>query len=241
MRRYIGLALAACMLGTWTHGQFRDPVLEVFRAQAEIEKRLLANDLTGLEKNQAELSQASARLMRLGDDLVRAEKEGEDLAGFQGRAADIARAEAEVARLIGSSQLLRTAIGVRRTVLDQLQAEIRRLEEAGQSTPDDLTGRWNVAIEPGGLRGVFDLRLDGTLVTGVYQLSGGWKGSLRGTLIGENVRLERIDTQQGFVAVYNGRLVTRDGTRRLEGSWDSTNLAAGMPVAGSWVARRESR
>lgn len=241
MRRCVGLILVGCILGTWVQGQFRDPVLEVFKAQAEMEKRLLANDLTGLEKTQAELSVASSRLMRLGDDLVRAEKDGEDLAGFQGRVADIARAEAEVARLIGSSQLLRTAIGVRRTVLEQLQAEIRRLEEASQATPDDLTGRWMVVIEPGGMRGVFDLRLDGTLVTGVYQLSGGWKGSLRGTLIGDNVRLERIDTQQGFVAIYNGRLVTRDGGRRLEGSWDSTNLAAGMPVAGSWVARRESR
>jgi len=75
----------------------------------------------------------------------------------------------------------------------------------------------------------------------VYQLSGGWKGSLRGTFIDGDVRLERIDSQQGFVAVYTGRLVTRDTEKRLEGTWDATNLAAGLPTSGTWVARREVR
>jgi hypothetical protein len=76
-------------------------------------------------------------------------------------------------------------------------------------------------------------------VTGLYQLSGGWKGSMRGTLIGDRVHLERIDAQQGFVAVYNGRLVTRGGEKRIEGVWEATGLATGQPAAGSWVARRE--
>jgi hypothetical protein len=115
------------------------------------------------------------------------------------------------------------------------------MEEATQATPDDLSGRWIVAVEPGSFSGAFDLRLDGTIVTGVYQLSGGWKGSLRGTFIDGDVRLERIDSQQGFVAVYTGRLVTRDTEKRLEGTWDATNLAAGLPTSGTWVARREVR
>jgi len=241
MRRVLGAALIVCGLGAPAAGQYRDPVLEVFRAQVEIEKRLLAGDLAGLEKAQAELGDASARLLRLGDDLIRAEREGEEVSGLQARSSDIARAEAEVTRLIGACQMLRTAIGVRRSVLEQMQAEIKRLEDASQAVQDELSGRWTVAIEPGGLKGTFDLRLDGTLVTGVYQLAGGWKGSLRGTLIGDIVRLERIDTQQGFVAVYSGRLVSRDGSKQLEGSWSATNLAAGMPAAGIWVAKREPR
>lgn len=241
MRRVLGLALMVCGLGSAAVGQYRDPVLEVFKAQSEIEKRLLAGDLSALEKAQGDLSDASFRLLRLGDDLVRAEREGEEVAGLQARSADIARAEAEVSRLIGTCQMLRTAIGVRRGVLEQMATEIKRLEEANQGAQDDLSGRWTVAIEPGGMKGTFDLRLDGTLVTGVYQLAGGWKGSLRGTLIGEVVRLERIDTQQGFVAVYSGRLAARDGGRQLEGSWNATNLAAGMPAAGTWVAKREPR
>jgi hypothetical protein len=104
-----------------------------------------------------------------------------------------------------------------------------------------LSGRWSVVMEPGSLKGTFDLRLDGSVVTGVYQLSGGWRGSLRGTLIDGNVRLERIDSQQGFNAVYSGRLITRGNEKRLEGTWDATNLAVGMPVSGTWVGRREPR
>lgn len=241
MRRLLVLLVAGLLVGGAALAQFRDPVLEVFKAQTEMEKRLLANDLVGLEKAQSDLGDATGRLLRLGDDLLRAEKEGEDLGGYAARAADIARAEAEVARLISSAQLLRTSVGVRRSVIEQLQAEIRRLEEANPPGQDDLSGRWTVAIEPGGMKGTFDLRLDGTLVTGVYQLAGGWRGSLRGTLVGELVRLERIDTQQGFMASYSGRLVSREGGKRIEGMWEATNLAAGMPTAGTWVARREPR
>lgn len=241
MRRGLCVALMMCGFVSPALAQYRDPVLEVFKAQAEIEKRLLAADLTALERAQSDLAEASARLLRLGEDLLRAEREGEDVAGLQARSADIARAEAEVARLIGACQMVRTAIGVRRSVLEQMQAEIRRLEEASQAGQDELSGRWSVVIEPGGMKGTFDLRLDGTLVTGVYLLSGGWKGSLRGTLIGDIVRLERIDTQVGFAAVYNGRLVVRDGVKQLEGSWNATNLAVGMPTAGTWVAKREPR
>jgi hypothetical protein len=97
-----------------------------------------------------------------------------------------------------------------------------------------------VAVEPGGQRGTLDLKLDGTLVGGSYQLSGGFKGSLRGTFINGTLRVERIDTQLGFVAVFTGRLSWRDGEKRLEGAWESTNLSSGMPASGSWVARRES-
>jgi len=96
-------------------------------------------------------------------------------------------------------------------------------------------------VEPGAMKGTFDLRLDGSLATGVYQLSGGWRGSLRGTLIDGSVRLERIDSQQGFCAVYTGRLVARGNEKRLEGTWEATNLAAGMPAAGTWMGRREPR
>lgn len=242
MRRFLVWLVFGLLLGGVAQAQFRDPVLEVFKAQTEMEKRLLSTDLAALEKTQADLGEATGRLLRLGDDLLRAEKEGEDLGGFAARAADIARAEAEVARLVSSAQLLRTSVGVRRSVIEQLQAEIRRLEETNPPGQDDLSGKWTVAIEPGGMKGTFDLRLDGTLVTGVYQLSGGWRGSLRGTLIGEMVRLERIDTQQGFMASYSGRLVSREGgAKRLEGVWEATNLAAGMPAAGTWVARREPR
>ena len=240
MRRVTALAAAAILVSGWAVAQSHESVLEVFKTQRDIEKRLMAADLATLERVQDQIRGACDRLVRLGDDLLRAQKDGEDLGGFTARSSDLRHAESEVTTLLGAASQLRATIGARRAYLDQVQAEIRRIEEAAQAVGDELSGRWSVAIEPGGFTGVFDLRLDGTLVTGVYQISGGWKGSLRGTLVGGDVRLERIDTQQGFVAVYTGRLVARGNEKQLEGTWEATNLAVGMPGSGTWVARREA-
>jgi hypothetical protein len=240
MRRVTALAAVAFLAGGWAAAQGHEGVLEVFKTQRDIEKRLMAADLATLERVQDQIRGACDRLVRLGDDLLRAQKDGEDLGGFTARSSDLRHAESEVTTLLGAASQLRATIGARRAYLEQVQAEVRRMEEAAQATGDELSGRWLVAIEPGGLTGVFDLRLDGTVVTGVYQISGGWKGSLRGTLVGGDVRLERIDTQQGFVAVYTGQLVARGNEKQLEGTWEATNLAVGMPGSGTWVARREA-
>ena len=239
MRRAIFSGLLAILLAVPLVGQGGDPVVEMLRLQADIEKRLLAADLANLERVAGQLRGAADRMVRLSDDLLRAEKEGEDSASFAARSADLRRAEAEVSELTSTSQQIRATVAARRGYLEQVQAELKQAEETAPAGKDELSGRWVVAIEPGGLRGSFDLHLDGTLVSGVYQLSGGWKGSLRGTFVGGNVRLERIDAQLGFAAVYTARLVTRGAEKRLEGTWDATNLTAGLPVSGTWVGRRE--
>ncbi len=237
------LASLLCVwLATPLWAQSGDTVLlDVFRTQLELEKRLISAELSQLEKGQEDLRLACDRMLRLADDLLRAQRDGEDSATLTSRSGDLRRAEAEVAALIAGSQQLRATIVARRAVIEQLTAEVKRLEETLQATGDDLSGRWQVAIEPGGLKGTFDLRLFGTLVSGVYELAGGWKGSLRGTLVGNTVRLERIDSQLGFVAVYTGRLEVRGGERRIEGTWQATNLAAGLPSAGTWLAQREAK
>ncbi|MEW5877120.1 MAG: hypothetical protein AB1751_03520 [Acidobacteriota bacterium] len=237
------LASLLCVwLATSLWAQSGDTVLlDVFRTQLELEKRLISAELSQLEKGQEDLRLACDRMLRLADDLLRAQRDGEDSATLTSRSGDLRRAEAEVAALIAGSQQLRATIVARRAVIEQLTAEVKRLEETLQATGDDLSGRWQVAIEPGGLKGTFDLRLFGTLVSGVYELAGGWKGSLRGTLVGNTVRLERIDSQLGFVAVYTGRLEVRGAERRIEGTWQATNLAAGLPSAGTWLAQREAK
>jgi len=240
MRRAIFSGLVALLLALPCAAQGHDPVVDMLRLQVGVEKRLLTADYASLERVTSQLRSASDRMVRLTEDLVRAEKEGETMESFTARSADLRRAEAEVGELTSTSRQLRDTISARRSLLQQVEAELKQLEDATPAGRDDLSGKWNVAIEPGGLRGTFDLMLDGTLVSGVYQLSGGWKGSLRGTLVGGTVRLERIDAQLGFAAVYSGRLVTRAGEKRLECTWDATNLVAGMPVSGTWVGRREA-
>jgi hypothetical protein len=78
----------------------------------------------------------------------------------------------------------------------------------------------------------------GTLVTGTYALSGGFSGSFRGTLVAGKVRLERIDSQIGFAAIFYGRLIGEGPNARLQGNWEATQLASGLPSAGSWTGRR---
>jgi hypothetical protein len=239
-RRTISSGLLAILLAVPIVGQTTDPVVDMLRLQVDIEKRLLLADLSNLERVVGQLRGASDRMTRLADDLLRAEKEGEEAASFSSRSADLRRSEAEVGELVAVGQQIRATVAARRGYLEQVQAELKQMQESAVPGKDELSGRWVVAIEPGGLTGTFDLHLDGTLVSGVYQLSGGWKGSLRGTFIGNGVRLERIDAQLGFAAVYTARLVARAGEKRLEGTWDATNLAAGMPVSGTWVGQREA-
>jgi len=92
-------------------------------------------------------------------------------------------------------------------------------------------------IEPGGIEGTAELRLDGTVIMGTYELEGGWYGSFKGTLVAGKVRLERIDSQLGFAAVFYGTLDAGEPPR-LSGTWEGTNLAAGQPAGGSWLAER---
>jgi hypothetical protein len=82
------------------------------------------------------------------------------------------------------------------------------------------------------------LQQQGTLVTGTYSLSGGFSGSFRGTFVAGKVRLERIDSQYGFAAIFYGRPVGRGRNARLQGNWEATQLASGLPSLGTWSATR---
>ena len=81
------------------------------------------------------------------------------------------------------------------------------------------------------------MTLDGAIVSGDYALEGGYTGSLKGTLVNDKLRLERVDSKLGFSAVYIGRL-SRDGGS-IAGTWESTNFGDGGPGQGRWAAVRE--
>ncbi len=124
-----------------------------------------------------------------------------------------------------------------RTMIASIELEVRRLaaEIGGPDAP--LTGAWKFAVEPG-QEGVGYLQQQGTLVTGTYSLSGGFSGSFRGTFVAGKVRLERIDSQYGFAAIFYGRLVGRGRNARLQGNWEATQLSSGLPSMGTWTATR---
>lgn len=210
-----------------------DPVVETLGAALDIEKRSLAEDLDELErvsvrlvKSESAASSARSRFVQVvrdGADHVSIESAEDAMLDTESRA----RAEQERTRILAGRIVERT----RR--IAGLREEIAR-RKAGPKVTDPLTGRWDVQINPGPRRGVFRLVLDGTLLSGDYTLDGGFRGSFRGTFVGDKVTLQRIDSTQGFDATFYGRLIPAQ--RKIAGSWEATLLApATGPTAGTWV------
>ena len=101
---------------------------------------------------------------------------------------------------------------------------------------EPLAGRWQVQVQPGNQAGVFDIRVDGTVVSGTYEMTGGAQGSLRGTFVDNRLRLDRIDAQGGFDSVFLGTF--DPAAQRITGSWTANELASGQPNRGEWTAVR---
>jgi hypothetical protein len=126
--------------------------------------------------------------------------------------------------------------------LDKLQERLRRIAllegDSGTAprTADPLTGRWRVTILPQKLTAVFDLRLDGGVVSGNYQVAGSTAGSFRGTLASGRLRLVRLDARGGNDSVWEGTVANGS----IAGTWMSNELVTGQPNRGDWTAVRES-
>ena len=214
---------------------------EALRTMIEVQKKVVAASLAKLERRQADLEEAWSRVDRLSADLVRAEGEGETEKSLSLRDQDLRIAEGTLVMAVLSCQQLRSALMTSQQSLKQLQDKLRQLEKKGKKGRDAISGKWKVVIDPGGQEGVMTLDLDGTLVNGTYRLDGGWTGSLRGTFVAGKIRLERIDAQLGFAAVYHAVVRVSDGAGHMEGSWEGTHLTVGMPGSGTWVAEKATK
>jgi len=91
---------------------------------------------------------------------------------------------------------------------------------------------------PAGQHGVFDLEQNGTIVSGTYELDGGFTGSLTGTLVERKVHLVRIDSRLGRSMELEGYL-SIDG-KQIRGSWLSYDLAGDTEPSGQWTAERRA-
>jgi hypothetical protein len=144
----------------------------------------------------------------------------------------VSESEQEVKALLEKRRLLADRVVERRRSIIALEAELQT-----KKPPDAVSGRWAVTLDPGAQRGVFRMTLDGAIITGDYTLDGGYSGSLRGTLVSDRLRLERVDSRLGFSTVYYGR-VARDAAS-IAGTWEATTFGSGSADAGVWKAVRE--
>ncbi len=212
-------------------------VAESLREQAKVRESLLAKQLQDLGDMREELREIWTRLEQLTGGMLRAQQEGESVESLRLRDTDLRKAETELLAALFEAQQKRSSMIENRTMIASIELEVRRLaaEVGGPEAP--LTGAWRFAVEPG-QEGVGYIQQQGTLVTGTYSLSGGFTGSFRGTFVAGKVRLERIDSQYGFAAIFYGRLVGRGKNARLQGNWEATQLSSGLPSMGTWTATR---
>jgi TolA-binding protein len=203
------------------------------QTELRLERRLLSLDLVSYKTRERERrarEQVSAVLGRLDQALASDAMSLGNLETLRDQLA-AAREAAHTAEVRLDSQLA------------SLQERMRRIallegDGGGPARPADaLTGRWRVTVLPQNFAATFDLRLNGTVVSGTYQIDGGGSGSFRGSLAGGKLRLERIDAQGGADSLWEGTL----GTNRIDdGTWGTHELVTGQPPRGKWTAVRES-
>ena len=234
MRRLVILliTLATSLLA---HAQVADSM----REQAKIREMVLAGQVREMVEIREELREVWTRLEQQSGGLLQAQREGETVDSLRLRDADLREIEAQMRAALSRSQQLRRSMLENREMLAAIGIEVDRLSAVVGAAEAPLNGTWRLVVEPG-QDGFAYLQQQGTLVSGTYALSGGFTGSFRGTFVSGKVRLERIDSQIGFAAIFYGRLVGRGENLRLQGNWEATQLASGLPSRGSWTATRVS-
>lgn len=239
-RAVVVAAMALAMLASAAPSPPRtgDPVLDVLLIHLDMEKRGAAEDAEEFERGSERLGRAEAELVSAVARLARLVREGSaDRATLEsaGDAVDEARARVQVQQDRRRALVDSLAEHGRRTA--SLREEIAKRREGLRAPADPVTGRWDVAINPGNRHGTLRLALDGTIVSGDYVLDGGFRGSVRGTFVGDRLTLDRIDSERGFDAKFYGR-VAGGAARRIGGTWEATTIApATGPTAGTWSAQ----
>jgi hypothetical protein len=203
--------------------------------ELRLERKLLALDLAAYDEARTRERQVRVRVDEVAAQLDEA---------LRGEALSLGALEALHEQLDAAREAARTAAARVDGGLQRLEERLRRIgfleselggRPAGERR-DPVSGRWRVRILPQDLSGTFELHLAGTVVTGSYTIEEGGSGSLRGTLSGTRLRLERIDSRRGFDAVFEGTVAAGGGL--VTGSWTATELAAGEPERGGWSAIR---
>jgi len=149
---------------------------------------------------------------------------------------DLAIQTAAVERWSHEAMQLRSSLIEHWRRIELLDEKLAALTGSEPRENDGLSGSWSWRILPSGQLLAVHLQLDVTVVTGSYRGESGVRGSLRGTLVGAHLRLERIDAQRGFDVVYEGELDRQRS--EIRGTWGSTLLTGSDAPAGTWIAQR---
>jgi hypothetical protein len=207
-------------------------------ANIEVERTLLAEDLDAHARIAVERERVLALLLDLHaalDTALRSETP-EAVSTVEDLVTRLDRAERERADQLARERLLVDRIHERMRRIQLLEEQLLLLQGRHHATRGALEGMWTVTLMPNNQRGVFRFEQTGAMVTGTYELAGGFTGSLQGTLVDRKVRVVRIDSKLGRYMELEG-FISADG-KRLRGSWLSYDHSGGTPPHGSWSATR---
>lgn len=209
-------------------------------SQREVEQALLDEDRSRYPALAARRHAAEDSLTSLRFALRRAvlgETEDSGAARIERITGEVELAEARRTEAIQAERLLVERVRNRKRRIELIDAQLAALDLPATEVPGVLSGNWNVVLLPLAQRGVFRLKQSGTVVNGIYELDGGWSGSLQGTLINNKVFLLRIDSQLGKSMEFEGFL--SNDRRQIRGTWLAYELADGKGGTGQWSARRD--
>lgn len=202
---------------------------DILRGQQELYRQAAADRDAASRKLSMLLADLDAIVQGTGpvSSETTAAKEKEIAEAESRRSAAIERCREVLGRIFAAQE--------RVTGLEKKLTSLRGGEQ--RLAKENVSGSWQVLYLPGNNRGVFALRQSGTILQGVYQLDGGWKGSLQGTFIDGKVYLQRIDSKLGRSSELDGYLSADGGS--IRGTWRNYNLTDGATSAGSWTASRQ--
>src|SRR5262245_37263948 len=167
-------------------GASLDVELDILRSQQEIYRQAAADRDAASRKLTLLLADLDAIVQSSGpvSPETTAAKEKEIAEVESRRSAAIVRCREVLGRIFAAQERV-AGLEKKLTALRGGDARVAR---------ETVSGSWQVLYLPGNNKGVFAIRQSGTLLQGVYQLDGGWKGSLQGTFIDGRVYLQRIDS-----------------------------------------------
>jgi hypothetical protein len=204
------------------------------RTVAMIHARLAAKSMSELEQEHREIQKTWSLVDAGNKAFMDGQRQGTSVEDLFSQDDQLLQQEALLLMRLSEVQRTRRELLTNRAVVEAAGgSQSSHSEQVGV-----LTGRWDLVVQPG-LKGTMYLVQQGTLVSGTYELSGGWNGSFRGTLVGDKIRLERIDSQLGFAAIFYGEVNLIVDPDAIQGRWEATLLATGLPSAGGWSAIRQ--
>jgi hypothetical protein len=203
------------------------------QTELQLERKILALDLVSYReartKEQTARDRVTAAMQRLdqalgGDSLA--------LGTLEALFGELSAARATAASAAEQMDWQVRFLQERMRRISFLEGEIggRGMRETG------IAGRWQLQLSPTSQTGTFALQLTGTAISGTYSIQGGSSGSVRGTLSGNRVQIELVDTAGGVESTWTGAF--DPASQRMAGTWLATELAAGRPAQGAWIATR---